>query len=144
TLWMLLTRMPPFDDRDTGVLAQMIKEAPLPDIRSIRKDIPDCVVDIVNICMAKKPEARFADCGELLKALDWALNDLSAQHGNGCLPRPLPGNAAKSVSATKAEVVAADNIPALPPLPVFATSNPIPTPARVPAWAQAPVAPPPV
>jgi serine/threonine-protein kinase len=144
TLWMLLTRMPPFDDKDTGVLAKMIKEAPLPDIRSIRKEIPDCVVDILNICMAKRPESRFADCGELLKALDWALNDLSAQNGNGCLPKPLPGSAAKSSGTNKAVVVPPESAAAvMAPLPSFPIPNPPPAPpARVPAWAQVPVAPP--
>ena len=78
TLWMLLTGKPPFDEKDMGVLARQVKEGPLPDIRAVRPNLPDSVLDILHHCLAKRPEDRFAESAELLRALDAALDDLAA------------------------------------------------------------------
>jgi serine/threonine protein kinase len=158
TLWMLLTRMPPYDDKDTGLLAQMIKEAPLPDIRAIRQGLPDSVVDILHFCMQKKPEDRFPDCKALVAAFDWVLNDLSSGNGNGSLPRPTPLSKTPSTSSA-VTAASAISIPApvatppkseprlLPPTsaisaPISAIANATSDARRTPAWAQ-PVSPPP-
>ena len=148
TLWMLLTRMPPYDDKDTGILAQMIKEAPLPDIRVIRPGIPDSVVDILQFCMQKKPEDRFPDCKALITAFDWVLNDISSNNGAGTMPRPLlnggksarPGSSSVIASVTSAPITP---IPA-PAAPAASVSAPAPAASsqhstearRAPAWAQ--------
>ena len=157
TLWMLLTRMPPFDDKDTGILAQQIKEKPLPEIREIRQGLPDSVVDILHYCMAKKPEERFGDCAALIAAIDWSLNDLSATQGNGCRPRPAPfplrttaatvapaapaiGSIGLMGSIGPIGAAAENSLPVQAPLIRIAGAAPA-VEARRPAWTQAPSAP---
>jgi serine/threonine protein kinase len=87
TLWMLLTQKPPFDEKDLSQLARLIKDAPLPDIREMRPEIPDCVLDILDCCLAKKPEDRFDDAGHLLKGLEAALDQI-AEGKATVSPRP--------------------------------------------------------
>jgi len=78
TLWMLLTQKPPYDEKDLGVLARSVRESPLPDIRLARPALPEVVIDILERCLAKRPNDRFVDAEELLSALAWALDSISA------------------------------------------------------------------
>jgi len=89
TLWMLLTQKPPFDEKDMALLARRIREAPLPDIREVRPNLPDCVLDLLQRCLAKKPEDRFDESGELLSALNAALEELASGRAR-VTPRPPP------------------------------------------------------
>lgn len=121
-LWMLLTRKPPFDEKDTGLLARMVKEAPLPDIREARPNLPDSVLDILYRCLEKKPERRFADSSELIRALNEALDDLAAGRAR-ITPRPRPrpraitpaGGAPAEATARKAQAEQARTAPSAAP-----------------------------
>ena len=73
TLWVLLTRRSPFEDADLGPLAKKIKEAPLPDIHTIRPDVPEKVAAILYHCMAKNPQRRYMNTAALVSALNQAM-----------------------------------------------------------------------
>lgn len=79
TLWMLLTGKPPFVERDLALLSKRTREEPLPDIRLVRSDLPDCVLDILFRCLAKRPQERYMNCAELIAATQMALDELA--HG---------------------------------------------------------------
>ncbi len=69
TLYFLIAGRPPFDK---GTLAQRIAmhQTKEPDgIETIRPDTPRGIIDICTRMMKKKPEDRFADCGEIIAAL---------------------------------------------------------------------------
>ncbi len=69
TLYFLLTGQPPFP---TGSLAQRIAkhqtEYPT-DIRELRQDAPDALVEICDRMVRKKPAERFQTCAEVERAL---------------------------------------------------------------------------
>lgn len=73
TLWVLLTRRSPFEDSDLGQLAKKIKEAPLPDIHTMRPDVPPKVAAILYHCMAKNPQRRYMNSAALVSALNEAM-----------------------------------------------------------------------
>ncbi|MCY3021911.1 MAG: protein kinase, partial [Planctomycetota bacterium] len=130
TLWMLLTRRPPFDEKDMSILARQVKEGPLPDIRLVRPTLPDRVLDILLRCLEKRPEDRFTDSAELLRALDAALEDLAA--GRAVVtPRPRP----RSPTPVRLPAVA------VPPAAPGHPRGGAPTPAPAPREATVTVAP---
>ncbi len=73
TLWVLLTRRAPFQDADLGQLSKKIKEAPLPDIHTLRPDVPPQVAQILYHCMAKNPQRRYMNAAALVSALSQAM-----------------------------------------------------------------------
>jgi len=130
SLWLLLTHKPPFDEKDTGMLARRIKEAPLPDIRELRSNVPDTVMDILHRCMAKRPQLRFANAAELLTAIDDALNDISEGR--------------ETITARHYSDPTSANAPVFAPLPVaqaiYAPPAPAPQAASVSAIQYGPAA----
>lgn len=69
TLYFLVTGRPPFAK---GTLAQRIAmhQTKEPDaIESIRPETPQAIIDICSKMMRKKPDDRFANCGEIVAAL---------------------------------------------------------------------------
>ena len=66
TYFYLLTGRLPFVDQSFTDLAIRHATDPVPDIREIRRDVPDEAVSVVLTCMAKDPQNRYADAGELL------------------------------------------------------------------------------
>jgi hypothetical protein len=127
TLWMLLTGKPPFEEKDTGLLARMVRELALPDIRVLRPDLPDCVLDILELCLSKQPTERFADAAGLLAALDGALQDLAA--GRVAIT---PRVQRRSISPGRLKPVAPEPAPAPAAKPVVAAPAPPAAPARRP------------
>lgn len=69
TFYFLLTGKPPFGGSITQKLVSHQKMKPVP-IRSLRPDVPDGLVRIVDRMMAKKPFDRFQTPGEVADALD--------------------------------------------------------------------------
>jgi serine/threonine-protein kinase len=68
-LFRALTGEFPFEaDTYTGLLVKVVTEPPRA-LRALRPDLPDEVIAIVARCMEKAPEARFADCRSLSRAL---------------------------------------------------------------------------
>jgi formylglycine-generating enzyme required for sulfatase activity/dienelactone hydrolase len=65
----MLTGARPFDrGSSAGTMAAILHETPDP-AASRRKDLPGDLVAIVDRCLAKDPARRYADAGELLRAL---------------------------------------------------------------------------
>ncbi|MFH0937712.1 MAG: serine/threonine-protein kinase [Planctomycetota bacterium] len=109
TFWMLLTHKPPYDEQDMPTLARHVKESPLPNIRQLRPNLPDSVVHILERCLAKRPEDRFADCEELLSAVNASLHELTGASSSFPIPKAMAKERAKIVAAQKT---------ALAPVPV--------------------------
>lgn len=68
-LFELLTGWKPFESKDVVSLMAEIHEAAHLSLRSFRADLPEALEDVINRCLEKDPEARFATVGELAMAL---------------------------------------------------------------------------
>lgn len=75
TWFALLTGRPPFEGPDSMTIMFAHCSTPLPDPRSIRPEIPDPCVRVLQRVMSKEPAERFASAAALLTALDELLND---------------------------------------------------------------------
>src|SRR5262249_19125264 len=70
TLFHLLAGRPPFiADSPFAVLGMHANELP-PPLRSLNAEVSDAAARIVEKCLAKSPDARFADAGVLLRELE--------------------------------------------------------------------------
>jgi serine/threonine protein kinase len=69
TLFQLLTGKVPFDSKDFMEIASMHRFASPPDIQKRVPEISDATVRIVNRALAKDPEQRYGDAGQLLQEL---------------------------------------------------------------------------
>jgi hypothetical protein len=69
-LYYLLTGRPPFGHR-RGFADKMIahRQEPVPDLRTLRPDIPEALAALVSRLLAKVPADRFPDGGAVAKAL---------------------------------------------------------------------------
>jgi uncharacterized RDD family membrane protein YckC len=69
TLYTLLTNRAPFEgDNAVQVVANAVNQPPRPLVE-LRKDLPPGLAQVVNRCLAKEPEGRFADYRSLRHAL---------------------------------------------------------------------------
>ena len=70
TLFHLLSGRPPFEANTVmGIIAKQVND-PAPLLRTIVADLSEAIEQIVNKCLAKPPEARFQNAGELLDELE--------------------------------------------------------------------------
>ena len=69
TLYHQLTGKPPYEGSGSSVMRQHIK-SDLPDPRTINPKIPDSVVHILERMVAKDPNDRYQDTGELFEDLE--------------------------------------------------------------------------
>lgn len=79
SLYRLLTAGYPFDHPRWPELARLHVEAPVPDIRQVRPEIPDELADLVRACLAKDPGERPAsgtDLFDRLQGIYRSLRDL--------------------------------------------------------------------
>ena len=70
TLYFLLTGKPPFSE---GTLAQRIAMHQTAEPPPLQEQRPECPAELIAICqkmMKKKPDERFADCGELVGTIE--------------------------------------------------------------------------
>ena len=72
-LFELLTGRRAFPAADIGPLLAAVIAGPVPDIRSVRPDLPPALADVVTKALQKDPADRFASCGELATAAQSAL-----------------------------------------------------------------------
>jgi eukaryotic-like serine/threonine-protein kinase len=70
TLYALLTGQPPFSGKTVNEVLSKHATAPLVPPEVIVKRVPKAVSSILIKMMAKKPEDRYADMGEVIKALE--------------------------------------------------------------------------
>ena len=68
---MLSGRRPFAGNSDLGLITAILRDQP-PALRSLRPDLPPDVQAIVDRCLAKSPDARYADARTLKKDLDAA------------------------------------------------------------------------
>jgi serine/threonine-protein kinase len=69
-LFQMLTGEVPFDaDSVMGILHHHFF-TPLPDVRGVRDDVPQALVDVVLRATAKKPDDRFASTDDMLHAIE--------------------------------------------------------------------------
>ncbi|MBA3287511.1 MAG: serine/threonine protein kinase, partial [Acidimicrobiia bacterium] len=68
-LFELLAGDPPFDAPTPVATAIAHRDAPVPDVRDRRPDVPDHVADVVARAMAKDPAARFPSADAMRAAL---------------------------------------------------------------------------
>ena len=69
TIYMLLCGIAPFTGKTSLAVLRATKQSQHTPLRIRRSDVSNPITDIVNICLAKDPENRFADGTALLKAL---------------------------------------------------------------------------
>ena len=72
-LFELLTGRRAFPAAEIGPLLASVIAGPVPDIRSVRSDLPPALADVVTKALQKDPADRFASCGELATAAQAAL-----------------------------------------------------------------------
>ena len=66
----MLTGRRPFEEKAPAKLMMQHLIDPVPNIRELRPDLPPGVADLISRSMAKSPEERFADAGEMCDTLD--------------------------------------------------------------------------
>jgi serine/threonine-protein kinase len=73
TYYHLVTGETPFHGTTAIELISQHMKKQLPDPRDIRDGIPDGVVHVIRRMMAKRPDDRYKDCGELITDLELVL-----------------------------------------------------------------------
>ena len=69
TLYEMVSGRPPFDANSAMTLLMMHLQDPVPELREVRPDVPDPLMDIVRQALAKDREERFASMEDLGRAL---------------------------------------------------------------------------
>jgi eukaryotic-like serine/threonine-protein kinase len=69
TLWYLLTGKPPFEAGTTEELLHKHVNAPLPNLKKLRPDLPDGLVRAINTSLAKDPACRHGTTEQFASAL---------------------------------------------------------------------------
>lgn len=69
TLWYLLTGKPPFEAGTTEELLHKHVNAPLPNLKKLRPDLPDGLVRAINTALAKDPSRRHGTTEQFASAL---------------------------------------------------------------------------
>ena len=69
TLWYLLTGKPPFEAGTTEELLHKHINAPLPNLKKLRPDLPDGLVRAINTALAKDPGRRHGTTEQFASAL---------------------------------------------------------------------------
>lgn len=69
TLYKMLTGQAPFKKKSVEAMVKAIRREPLPDPRIHTSEIPEEVVEVLKIAMAKKPESRFQTVKEMQEEL---------------------------------------------------------------------------
>ena len=90
----MLTGRRPFEEKAPAKLMMQHLIDPVPDIRDVRPDLPPGMEEVISRSMAKSPNDRYADAGELCDTLS-SLANLD------------PGRAAKVAAAAKVAEAAA-------------------------------------
>jgi serine/threonine protein kinase len=72
-LFELLTGRRAFPADDIGPLLASVIAGPVPDVRSVRQDLPVALAEVVRTALQKDPADRFASCGQMVAAAEAAL-----------------------------------------------------------------------
>ena len=131
TYFYLLTGRPPYVVSNAAKMILLHRDAPVPDVREVRREITAAAASLISRLMAKDPAHRPAGADDVLRELDSyrILLDLDAG-GSPFTLLPSPVEPTQGFDPPAVELVPA---PALAPLPQ-------PPAPRDPRWAQAAVA----
>ena len=94
---MLAGRLPFQANTTPAMLMKHVSETPMP-LRAVRPDAPLALVEILERCLAKRPQDRWDNALQLRDALRTVQRDGSMQAGVHQAPAPLPSRAAAPVS----------------------------------------------
>ena len=87
-MYEMLTARPAFRAKSTiGTLSAILRDEP-PSLASLRNDVPPALADLIARCMAKKPDDRPADAGEVHAALLAIRRSLAASDERSLLRTP--------------------------------------------------------
>ena len=118
-LYHCLTGVPPYRGASFVEIAEQHLRAPVPDVKLRCPDVPDGVAAIVSRSLAKSPEDRYANVGEMQAALEAELLALTRDDGSDTAEVPLVATALEV-----AEPTATESAPAQPVVaPVGAALN---------------------
>jgi hypothetical protein len=142
TLYYCLTGVAPFEDAKTIAQKLMALQTRLPrPIRSLRANLDEGVIQIVETMMAKDPAQRYATPADVAKALSpLAATRASLDLGSGVKRRPPRSGSSRDINlaAVPAAITAlgqAGDVPA-PPLPAEAPAAPEREAAPAPAGSE--------
>jgi serine/threonine-protein kinase len=68
-LFEMLAGRPPFDEGQAMATALAQRDAPVPDLREIRRDVPDTLVAVVERALRKEPDQRFESAEAMRRAV---------------------------------------------------------------------------
>jgi serine/threonine protein kinase len=71
-LYEVLAGQPPFDAETEYEIKKLQIEAPVPDIRALKKEVPPEVAEALSVALRKDPDERFQSAGAFLRALQGA------------------------------------------------------------------------
>jgi hypothetical protein len=111
-LYHCLTGVPPYRGTSFVEIAEQHLRAPVPDVRARCPDVPDGVAAIVSRALAKRPEERYADVGQMQEALEAQLLALTRDDGSDTAEVPLIATALEVADTTEP-----DDPPARPEAP---------------------------
>ncbi len=92
-LYHCLTGVPPYRGASFVEIAEQHLRAPVPDVKLRCPDAPDGVAAIVSRSLAKRPEDRYANVGEMQAALEAELLALTRDDGSDTAEVPLVATA---------------------------------------------------
>jgi len=70
TAWELLSYQRPFTGQHISTVLYQILNERQPSLQEVAPDVPADLVAVIDRCLEKKPERRFASCADLLHELD--------------------------------------------------------------------------
>jgi serine/threonine protein kinase len=89
-LFEMLGGRPPFEADSAMTVMMMHLNDPVPDIRRLQPETPPIVVELIDRALAKKPELRFQNSGEMGISLRKAASDLEQKAASGSARRVIP------------------------------------------------------
>jgi serine/threonine-protein kinase len=137
TLYQLLTGSAPFAGSTTVEVLYQHVHSELPNPRDLRPEIPEGVVHVLRRMMAKSPEDRYRDCGDLIADLDELIGGktpktvvLSAKSSVALQHGAVPAKPPAAVSKSRAPALIAGGLSLILVVigPVVFRSKPEPAP----------------
>jgi eukaryotic-like serine/threonine-protein kinase len=116
-LYHCLTGVPPYRGASFVEIAGQHLRAPVPEVQERCPEASDGVAAIVRRALAKRPDDRFADVGEMQLALEEELLVLTRDDGSDTGEVPLVATALEVADPPATEVRPASEAPALPVAP---------------------------
>ena len=136
-LFQMLTGVLPFRGDSMAELMYKIANEEAPDIRIIRRDIPDQLAAIVALALAKQPERRYQDGDKFSADLRAVMNGGTGAHATSAIPVQahdadatmlMPAGTAPAAPSVYESTLVTAAIPAVAP-PGYDAGQPAPGPA---------------